>query len=56
MIHIIIGVLAIAWAVSRMLPDWMFVGTVLKVVLCLGLIMFGIVALAAGLRRLTTSD
>ena len=56
MIHIIIGALAIVWSLSRIWPNWMFVADVLKVLLSLALIMFGVIALSAGLRRLKTSD
>ncbi len=52
MIHIIIGLLVIALAIWSMLPDWMFIVEVLKVLACIGLVVFGIVAVLAGVRRL----
>jgi len=54
MIHIIIGILAIAWGIWRILPDWMFVGEILKVLLFVVFVIFGVVAVLAGLRRIGT--
>lgn len=51
MVHVIIGILAIIWGIWMMLPDWMFFGEILKVVLFVGLVGFGVVAVLAGLRR-----
>ena len=51
MVHIIIGTVAIAWGIWRMLRDWMFVGEMLKITVFLGLVAFGIVAVLAGLRQ-----
>ena len=56
MIHIIIGILAIAWAIWSMFPDWMFIGEVLKILFYVALILFGIVAVLAGLRRVKASN
>jgi len=56
MVHILIGVLAIGWGIWNMLPDWMFVGEVLKILVYLALIMFGAIAVLAGLRRFKASN
>ena len=55
MVHIIIGIAAITWGVWRMLPDWMFVGEILKIMAYLGLVGFGVIAVLAGLRRFRTN-
>ena len=55
MIHIIIGIAAICWGISRMLPDWMFIGEALKVLVFVALVAFGVVAVLAGLRRFTAN-
>ena len=55
MIHIIIGIAAICWGIWRMLPDWMFIGEALKVLVFVALVAFGVVAVLAGLRRFTAN-
>ena len=55
MVHIVIGIVAIAWGIWKLRPDWMFAGEILKLVACLGLIGFGIVAILAGLRKSRTN-
>ena len=56
MIHIVIGIAAIIWGAWKILPDWMFVGEVLKILIFVALVMFGIVAVSAGLRRVRTNN
>lgn len=51
MIHIIIGILAIICGIWWMLPDWMFTSEILKMLVFVGLVVFGVVAVLAGLRR-----
>lgn len=55
MVHVLIGIAAIAWGLWMLGPDWMFAGEILKLVACLGLIGFGIVAILAGLRKFSTN-
>lgn len=52
MIHIFVGIAAIAWGLWRMLPDWMFFSEILKTLLFFCLVGFGVVAIAAGSRKL----
>ena len=52
MTHIIIGILAIICGIWWLVPDWMFTSEILKILLFAGLILFGIVAVLAGLRQL----
>jgi hypothetical protein len=54
MIHIIIGVLAIICGIWWLLPDWMFTSEILKMLVFVGLIVFGVIAVLAGLRRFGT--
>jgi len=56
MIHIVIGVAALAWGMSMMGPDWMFTSEILKLVGCALLIGFGVVAVTAGIRKLRTPN
>ena len=51
MVHIVIGALAIFWGMWRILRDWWFFAEILKILIFVGLIVFGIVAVLAGLRR-----
>jgi len=51
MIHIVIGILAIICGIWWLVPDWIFTGEVLKILLFVGFILFGIVAVLAGLRQ-----
>jgi len=55
MVHVVIGILAIAWGIWMLLPDWMFAGPVLAVLAYIGLVAFGIVAFLAGTRQLRTN-
>lgn len=54
MVHVIIGIVAIVWGILWMLPDWMFIGEILKMLVFLGLAGFGVVAVLAGLRQFRT--
>lgn len=54
MVHIIIGIVAVIWGILWMLPDWMFIGEILKMLVFLGLVGFGVVAVLAGLRQFRT--
>lgn len=55
MLHCIIGILAIICGIWLMLPDWMFIGEMLKILAFLFLAGFGVVAVLAGFRRLGTN-
>jgi hypothetical protein len=55
-VHIIIGIVAISWGIWRILPDWMFVGEALKVLVFAALVAFGVLAVLGGLRRLRTDE
>ena len=55
MLHCIIGILAIICGIWMMLPDWMFIGEMLKMLVFLALVGFGVVAVLAGFRQLGTN-
>lgn len=55
MVHVIIGILAIICGIWWMLPDWMFVAECLKILVFVGLVVFGVVAVLAGLRKFRTN-
>ena len=54
MIHITIGILAIICGIWWLLPDWMFTSEILKILVFVGLVVFGVIAVLAGLRRFRT--
>ena len=56
MVHVIIGVAAICWGMWKLSPDWMFVGQVLKILLFVALVGFGLLSILAGLRRLRANS
>jgi len=55
MLHCIIGILAIICGIWMMLPDWMFIGEMLKMLVFLALVGFGVVAVLAGFRQVGTN-
>lgn len=54
MVHILIGILAIVLGIWRMLPDWMFFGEMLRILLFVALVGYGVISILAGLRQLGT--
>ena len=56
MLHCVIGILAIICGIWMMLPDWMFLGEMLKMLVFLTLVGFGVLAVLAGFRRLRTNS
>lgn len=52
--HVIIGIVAVILGIWGMLADWMFFGEILKILVFLGLVGFGVVAVLAGLRQFRT--
>ena len=54
MVHVIVGIMAVILGIWWMLPDWMFIGEILKMLVFLGLVGFGVVAALAGLRQFRT--
>jgi len=55
MVHVIVGIVAVIWGIWGMLSDWMFIGEILKMLVFVGLVVFGVVAVLAGLRQFRTN-
>ena len=55
MTNLIIGIVLVLAGAWGMFANWMMFADVLKMLIFLGLIGFGVIALLAGLRRLKTS-
>lgn len=55
MVHVIVGILALVLGIWAMLANWMIFVEVLKLLVFLGLVVFGAVAILAGVRQLGTS-
>ena len=52
MVHAIVGIAALALGIWTMSANWMIFAEVAKLLLFLGLVVFGVVAVLAGVRRL----
>ncbi len=52
MLNLIIGIILVIAGAWGILANWMLFADVLKMLISLGLIGFGVIALLAGLRRL----
>jgi len=54
--HFIIAIAAIGWGSWQIRPDLMFFVDILKITVFVALILFGIVAVLAGIKQFKTND
>ena len=55
MAHLVAGIAALVFGIWATLANWMIFAEVAKLLLLLGLVVFGVVAVLAGVKRLRTS-
>ena len=55
MVHVVVGILALVRGIWAMLANWMIFVEVLKLLVFVGLVVFGAIAVLAGVRQFRTS-